>query len=48
MHCIKNVSFVTTFKRDDLFFDFFVPEDRSQLKTDDLFERVLIPGIGLL
>jgi hypothetical protein len=48
MHCIKNVSFITAFKRDDLLFDFFVPKDDTQLKADDLFERVLIPGIGLL
>jgi hypothetical protein len=48
MHCIKNVSFVTAFKRDDLLFDFFVPKDGSQLKADDLFDRVVIPGIGLL
>jgi hypothetical protein len=48
VHCIKNVSFITAFKRDDLLFDFFVPKYGSQLKADDLFERVIIPGIGLL
>jgi transposase InsO family protein len=29
-------------------FDFFVPKDGSHLKADDLFEWVIIPGIGLL
>ena len=46
--CVKDVSFVTEFKRNDVLFDFFVPKDSTKLRPGDLFERVSIPGIGLI
>jgi hypothetical protein len=44
--CVKGVKLVTQFKKSDILFDFFVPEDPAYLKRRDLYQRVLIPGLG--
>jgi hypothetical protein len=46
--CVKSVKFVTEFKKTDVIFDFFVPEDSSYLRRTDLFQRVYIPGLGFV
>jgi hypothetical protein len=46
--CVKSVKLVTEFKKSDVLFDFFVPEDPSYLKRRDLFQRVYIPGLGFV
>jgi hypothetical protein len=46
--CVKNVSFVTEFKQSDILMNLFAPKEPMDLRSADLFERVLIPGIGYL
>src|SRR5262249_53203564 len=46
--CIRNVSFLNEFKKSDVLFDYFVPQDPRALRRDDLFQRVFIPGLGYI
>jgi hypothetical protein len=46
--CISKIEFVTKFNREDVLFDFFLPEDPALLSNTDLFQRVEIPGLGFL
>lgn len=46
--CLRNVSLVTEFKPEDVLFDFFVPSNPDDLKADDLFRRVYIPGLHFI
>ena len=42
--CVKDVSYLNEFRKTDVLFDFFVPEDPAALRTSDLFKRVYVPG----
>jgi len=46
--CVKSVGLVTHFARNDVLFDFVFPKDLSRLRRSDLFQEVLIPGLGYL
>src|SRR5262245_13197832 len=42
--CIKAVSYLDEFRKTDVLFDFFVPEQPAALTRDDLFKRLYVPG----
>ena len=44
--CIRSVSFVTEFKRDDVLFDFVIPKDVSRVRRRDLYQQLYLPGLG--
>jgi len=44
--CIRSVSVVTEFKKDDVFFDFLIPKDVSQVRRRDLYQQFYLPGLG--
>jgi hypothetical protein len=47
--CIKTVGFVNRFTKEDVLFDFMIPQDPSNnVYPSDLFQHVYIPGIGYL
>jgi len=43
LSCMKSVAAVSEFKKDDLLFDFFVPDQSRGLRKEDLFQRVTLP-----
>lgn len=46
--CLRGVRAVTEFRKSDVLLDFFIPGNPEVLRDDDLFQRVKIPGVGLL
>jgi len=40
--CIRNVAVIREFRKDDVLFDFFVPDDVEKLAKGDLFQRVTV------
>src|SRR6266436_6228143 len=44
--CIRSVSFVSEFKRDDVLFDFVIPKDVSRVRRRDLYQQFYLPGLG--
>ena len=46
--CVKGVRLLKQFKQDDVLFDFLFPKDPAEVSRQDLFQQVLIPGLGYL
>jgi hypothetical protein len=46
--CVKGVRLLKQFKPDDVLFDFLLPKDPAKVGRQDLFQQVLIPGLGYL
>lgn len=46
--CIKGMELVTQFKKSDIIFDYFIPENPQLIKASDLYKKVEIPGIGYI
>jgi hypothetical protein len=46
--CIKAVKLVSEFKKEDVLFDFFTPKDPKKISTDDLYQKVYLPGLGFI
>ena len=46
--CVTGVSLVNDFRRDDVLFDFFLPKDIDKLPREQLYQRVLLPGVGYI
>ncbi len=46
--CVKGVRLLKQFKQDDVLFDFLFPKDPVNVRRQDLFQQVLIPGLGYL
>jgi hypothetical protein len=44
--CIRGVSFVSEFRRDDVLFDFLIPKDASQVGRRDFYQQFYLPGLG--
>jgi hypothetical protein len=47
LSCVKSVGAVAEFKKDDVLFDFLVPDDPQKLRKSDLFQQVAIPRLGV-
>lgn len=46
INCVKDVSMIDDFKKEDVIFDFFIPKDPNTMGKKQLYQRVLIPGFG--
>jgi hypothetical protein len=46
--CLRSVSLITEFKKEDVLFEFFVPSNPNDLRPDDLFRRVYVPGLHFI
>jgi len=47
LSCIKSVSAVTEFRKDDVLFDYFIPAAAERLNNSDLFRYVRIRRLGM-